>query len=785
MPESDGRSRAYLIFDSILMLVAAAILAVVVPHWWSAGHPLGLAILIIPVIVLVAAFPLVLMRPRGDITIGFDSAALTLLVLLVPGHQAMVVWTLGTIVSQATGRKAMWVRLFNVALLVVNGQVMMSLMRAIAPLDRTNPRELLAVVVGAAAYFTLDLVLTGASVALEGRQSLWQTIRDHNIWLPLACFVGINSLGYLAVILVRDLPAWSLVLLVAPVLTMLVAARAVAQSQEQGLRLSGLLSAATAAQQADDPDAIFRTLRFEAQRMLRVPVVEQRDEPPGEHELGVRLPTPDGSGEGQWLVAGRRNNRDYGPPDKQALDALVALAVESLSRLALARDMSRLARRDPLTGLANRTVFLERVELALASYRRHGRPLAVLFCDLDGFKTANDRFGHEAGDQVLTETAARLARCIRPSDTVARLGGDEFAVLLEDVGDAEGAREVADRILASTQAPFDIAGRHVRVGVSIGYALGMFDEDASALLRNADLAMYQAKSSGKNRSEQFHAELHVQNLARLDLVDDLRQALDDEALSVHYQPVVDLSTGRIDGVEALLRWQHPTLGSVPPPAFVRAAEEAGLIGRLGHFVLERAYADACELSVTFGRPLTLCVNLSGQQLRDRAVLDQVRGLQLNAMSPKLILEITESVLVDDDGQPLEILHSLRELGVSLAIDDFGTGYSSIGYLRRLPVDVLKIDRSFVDGIDSESKAGALVEAILGMAQTLDLRVVAEGIEHPGQLAALRRIGCGLGQGYLLSRPVPYHELEALLAYGALPIAPAPRSPLLGQELAAS
>jgi EAL domain-containing protein (putative c-di-GMP-specific phosphodiesterase class I) len=254
---------------------------------------------------------------------------------------------------------------------------------------------------------------------------------------------------------------------------------------------------------------------------------------------------------------------------------------------------------------------------------------------------------------------------------------------------------------------------------------------------------------------------------------------------VHYQPVVDLGTGQIDGFEALLRWQHPTLGSVPPPTFVRAAEEAGLIGRLGHFVLDRAYADTCELIAKLGRPLILGVNLSGQQLRDRAVLDQVRDLRRNKLSPRLILEITESVLVDDDGQPLEILHSLRELGVSLAIDDFGTGYSSIGYLRRLPVDVLKMDRSFLEGIDTESKAGALVEAIMGIGRTLDLDVVAEGIERPGQLAALRRIGCGHGQGYLLSRPVPYSELEALLSYGTLPMAPAPRGPMIGQELAAS
>jgi diguanylate cyclase (GGDEF)-like protein len=445
--------------------------------------------------------------------------------------------------------------------------------------------------------------------------------------------------------------------------------------------------------------------------------------------------------------------------------------------------MSRLARRDPLTGLVNRTVFLERVEQALAAHRRHARPMAVLFCDLDGFKTANDRFGHGAGDQVLIETAARLARCVRPSDMVARLGGDEFAVLLEDVGAADGAREVADRILAATEAPFDVAGRQVRVGVSIGYALGTANENASTLLRNADLAMYQAKLSGKNRSEQFHAELHVQNLARLDLVDDLRQALDDQSLSVHYQPVVDLRTGRIDGVEALLRWQHPALGSIPPPTFVRAAEEAGLIGRLGHFVLDQAYSDATELSAKIGRPLILGVNLSGQQLRDRAVLDQVRDLHRDALSPRLILEITESVLIDD-GQPLEILHSLREMGVSLAIDDFGTGYSSIGYLRRLPVDVLKMDRSFLDGIETEKKAGDLVEAIMAIGRTLDLEVVAEGIETPGQLAELRRVGCSHGQGYLMSRPLPYHELETLLTYGELPIAPSPRSPVLGQELAA-
>ena len=771
MPEAFVRSRSSLGFDAALMAAAAVVLAVAGPWWWHDGHPVGAAVLVLPVIVLVAAFPLILMRPHGEITIGFDSAALTLLVLLVPGPQAIMLWAVGSALSQAVGRKALSVRCFNLALLVVNGAAMLGLMRLISPLGRTTPRELVAVVTGGAAYFLLDLLLTGISIALETRQSLGSTLRDATLMLSLACFTGINSLGYLAVILVRSQPLWSLVLLIAPVLTMLVAARAVAQSQEQRLRLAGLFEAASTAARADDPQTIFRSLRTQAQRMLRVPVVELRDGAPRERELGVRLPTADGSGQGQWLVAGRRTSRDYGQADRRALDALVAVAVQSLSRLALSRDMSYLARCDPLTGLANRTVFLERVDEALLVSRRQGGPLAVLFCDLDGFKTANDRFGHGAGDEVLSETALRLRGCVRARDTVARLGGDEFAVLLEDVGDARGAQEVADRILAAAMAPFDIAGRSVRIGVSIGYALSSGEEGASVLLRNADLAMYQAKSAGKNRSEQFRSELHAQNLARLDLVDDLRQALDEGTLSVHYQPIVDLTDGRIDGVEALLRWRHPTLGQVPPPAFVRAAEESGLVGRLGQFVLERAHGDARRLSRRLGRPLTLGVNMSGQQLRDRSVLHQVRDLPRDETSPRLVLEITESVLVDDEGQPLEILHGLREMGVSLAIDDFGTGYSSISYLRRLPVDILKIDRAFVDGIETESKAEALIEAILAMGRTLDLRVVAEGIEQPGQLATLRRIGCRLGQGYLLSRPVPYDELEALLGAGALPLVP--------------
>ena len=265
------RSRAYLVFDSILMAVAAAILAVAVPRWWSDGHVIGSAGLVVPIIVIVAAFPLVLMRPRGDITIGFDSAALTLLVLLVPGPQALVLWTAGTVLSQATGRKALWVRAFNVALLVVNGAAMLAVMRAVSPDMTTSPRELLAVVAGGAAYFALDLVLTGTSIALETKQRLLPALRDGNLWLSLACFTGINSLGYLGVLLVRDLPAWSCVLLIAPVLTMLVAARAVAQSQEQGLRLSALFDAATTAQSADEPEPIFEVLRSEAQRMLRSP----------------------------------------------------------------------------------------------------------------------------------------------------------------------------------------------------------------------------------------------------------------------------------------------------------------------------------------------------------------------------------------------------------------------------------------------------------------------------------------------------------------------------------
>jgi diguanylate cyclase (GGDEF)-like protein len=407
---------------------------------------------------------------------------------------------------------------------------------------------------------------------------------------------------------------------------------------------------------------------------------------------------------------------------------------------------------DSLTGLPNRTLFLDRVEHAVARSRRQGTSIAVLFLDLDGFKAVNDRFGHAAGDDLLNTVAQRLVSCVREADSVARLGGDEFAVLLEDVGRPEDVEELAGRILAALRSEIVIAGHDVVVGTSIGVAIAAPDDDASGLLRDADMAMYRAKALGKDRFFVYQPSLREENIRRLELIEALRRGIAEE-LVVHYQPVVDLENDRIDGVEALVRWQRgDTL--VLPDAFIHAAEESGLIVELGERVLAQVVADAQILVEAAGHPLNIGVNMSAHQLREPSFADAVRRAVAALGDSRLVLEMTETVVVQDDEESAAMLRQLKALGAMLAIDDFGVGFSSIGYLQHLPVDIIKIDRTFTRDIDSDPRAAALVEAILLMGSALNLSVVAEGIERQTQVQRLRGSGCLIGQGFLFASAEP-------------------------------
>lgn len=415
------------------------------------------------------------------------------------------------------------------------------------------------------------------------------------------------------------------------------------------------------------------------------------------------------------------------------------------------------ANHDGLTGLPNRSMFYQRLNAAIARARRNGDRLAVLFIDLDRFKNINDTLGHDLGDGLLKEVAARLRALLRGTDAIARLGGDEFVVLLESLQQSEDAARVAQKILAAMAQPFMVESRELLLTASIGISTFPNDGlDSSSLLKNADIAMYRAKDQGKNTFQFYSAQMNLHTVERLSLETSLRWALEREEFVLHYQPKIDLRSGRAVGVEALVRWQHPDMGLVSPATFIPLAEETGLIGPIGEWVLAQACAQ-CRAWLDQGLPpLRMAVNLSASQFARSDVLPQVMGvLKRTGLTPRMLeLEITESTVMKNAEHSREVLHQLKARGIGLAIDDFGTGYSSLGYLKRFPLDSVKIDRSFVLDLPDDQDNAAITQAVIGMAHSLGLRVVAEGVETEAQLAFLRHHGCDEAQGYCLSPPLP-------------------------------
>jgi diguanylate cyclase (GGDEF)-like protein/PAS domain S-box-containing protein len=422
---------------------------------------------------------------------------------------------------------------------------------------------------------------------------------------------------------------------------------------------------------------------------------------------------------------------------------------------------------DALTGLPNRSLFEDRVRHAVARARRHGRGLAVLFVDLDDFKTVNDSLGHAAGDDLLRQVAERLDVCTRAADTVARLGGDEFAVLAEEAEGPARAEDVAGRIHLALEKAFDISEHEIFVHSSIGIALAEHGTTSEELLRNADMAMYAAKAMGKGRSETFLPTMHMAAQKRLQLSGDLRRALRDGELAVHYQPLVNLADQRVLGVEALARWQHPELGNVPPGDFIPIAEETGLIVPLGAWVLVEACKQArqWQRNRPYEKAIYVSVNVSARQFRQPGmVVEQVSAaLAESGTDPSmLVLEITESVLMQDRKAVSKELSDLQSLGVRVAIDDFGTGYSALSYLREFPIDMVKMDQSFVDDLSRGAGDAALVRSVVELGEALDMQIVAEGIERQDQLDCLSGLQCDVGQGYFFARPLDQSAMSTLL-----------------------
>lgn len=498
-----------------------------------------------------------------------------------------------------------------------------------------------------------------------------------------------------------------------------------------------------------------------------------------EHPTGVverEISATTGDGSRVWLSV-----RVVNLLDTPGVRAVLVNVHDITDRKRAEGELAYQAFHDPLTSLPNRALFNDRLHHAIDQRARTGLDPAVLFLDVDYFKAVNDRLGHSAGDELLTEVARRLSAAVRTGDTIARLGGDEFAILIEHSRDGLGdAEAVAERIAAAFARPIDIAATSLSVTVSVGIAPGNADATPGSLLRDADTAMYHAKAAGRARCVIYNREMRERDELRVSVESDLAAALQREELSVEYQPVIDLSTNEIIGFEALLRWDHPEIGRIGPDVFIPSAERSGVIIPIGEWVLDTACDQVARWGSQFGRSLSIAVNVSGRQLSDptlpSAVLGALNRSGLDAGD--LILEITETSLISDTTTARSMLEGLRALGVRIAIDDFGTGYSSLSYLQQLPVDILKIDRSFVSGIKDGDLLPDIVRGILDLAHTLRLQTVAEGIESTTQLDLLRANQCDIGQGFLFARSLTPSAAEEILTTPPLarPLRHAPMLP---------
>jgi diguanylate cyclase (GGDEF)-like protein len=482
---------------------------------------------------------------------------------------------------------------------------------------------------------------------------------------------------------------------------------------------------------------------------------------------------------GSLAVGFRSRGRRFSRRDEEVLKAYAEHAGLALNDARAAEEAMHQSFYDSLTGLPNRSLFIDRLEHALERMARDKRPIGVLLCDLDGFKTVNDSLGHAAGDRLLRAVGARLAETLRPADTVARFGGDEFAILLEEIGEVEDAVRPATRLLEALRSPFELSGREVFVGASIGIAGASPGTGPDEVLRNADLAMYRAKAQGRGRYSIFESGMHAEVVRRMELEGDLKRAIERDQLRIHYQPIFDLENGRVTGVEALLRWRHPARGLIWPAEFVPIAEESGQIRAVGRWVLTEACRQLALWRAKYPAwdPLFVNVNLSGAELREPELVGEIStALRAAQLEPRhLMLEMTETVLMEDTEANAARLEALRALGLRLAIDDFGTGYSSLRYLDLFPIDALKIAKPFVDRLGSGPGAEAIPRAISDLAEDFGLEVIAEGIERPDQAPALVELGCRFGQGNHLGPALPPEEADAALfgagLLGAPPTAP--------------
>ena len=728
------------------------------------------ALLAIPLIVLIAHFPMVLDNDQHGIEVGFDSMILVFLLCTIDVENSIVIWSLGVILTQLTTHKRLMSKLFNIGVGILAGSYATGVLVLVRGDTLGTVRELVAVGLATACYFATDFVLSASTVAIAMDMPVRTQLLQPGTLLAVACFVPFDTLGYLAAVVYRVPPGWTLGLLAVPIVILLVATRALTRGRENARRLTVLFDAAVRAQTLSEPADLVESLLKDARALVRLSDVSLRVEPPGQGEIGAEVVQGRRT---RWIVArATERARSTVSADEEALKALAAVASEGLARIALTTEMVHVARHDPLTDLPNRGILLDRLDRALDKCRTHKTRLALIILDLDGFKPINDRFGHGVGDAVLVELAARLVDCGRLNDTVARLGGDEFAILVEDV-DSQGVEALCHRMLVAVETGVMVGDQLVPLGASIGTAYGDGKTSAAGLLRRADLAMYEAKQRGKGRFVEYESSFGRARLERLDLVADLRRAVTRKAVNIEYQPLVDAHTGRMYGAEALARWSSRRHSGASRP--VHQGRRGNRSDReLGASILERVVADAAAIGGVVDNTFAVTVNISVSQLLDPGFVSSVERAASAMPGVQLVLEITERQGIEADPVVLAALHDIAALGVRIAIDDFGVGFSSLSYLNVLPVQIIKVDASLSRDIDRDERAASLLCSVILMGRSLGLEVVVEGVERQGQLDRVRAVGPPiLVQGYLMHRSMPLMDLLDVLSRPVVERMPVP------------
>jgi diguanylate cyclase (GGDEF)-like protein len=751
-------------FAAVLALVASGVVILSTRSWAPAG--LGRLPEFLAIIALIAvgnSYPLRVPRDNdGSESFFLDEAFLVYALLVLPAEGAFAAAVLGSVIGELIRRVAPGKTVVNISTQVMGAAAAVGVFYLIAPSGAGIPWTALAGACAVVSYVVTCRLTISTAFYLINNLKYRETLLD-NLRFQLLGLAGGVSLGLVAG-LASKIAWWAPGLSVLPLALMYLVLGEHLRAKADRARLTDLLDAAMAAHATIETDEVLRALEKSARTLVRCRRAWTATRPPSTGEVGVLL----GHREDRdlWLVvADRIGNEPFGEADEQVLQGVAAIAGSALDNADLVDQIRHQGLHDQLTGLSNQLLFDDRARQAVQRAQRDRESVAVLAIDLDGFKKVNESFGHETGNEVLLEAGRRLAESVREIDTLARMSGDHFNVLLPGAGSPDTVGVTADRLLEVLRRPFPCDTQEAFLTASVGIAIGpLHGLTASELLRNADSAMHQAKAEGGDAKRFYSPDMNEQALARLSRESELHAALRNQELYLLYQPQINLRSGAMVGVEALVRWRHPILGIIPPDDFIPIAEESGLIGELDSWVLRSALAQLRTWDEAGLPPLHMAVNQSGRNFNDDRIVDQVvAALERTGIEPsRLEIEITERVALRGSPETSAILEKLRRIGARLAVDDFGTGYSSLAQLQQFTVDRLKIDRGFIRQVTSAHGPAPLIAAFIGIARALNMEVIAEGVETAEQEAFLRRYDCDEAQGYLYSKPVLPDEVAYLL-----------------------